>query len=333
MKKSQLQLVLILSTTFLAGCVGDHLTTEPPTILTDEQVWSNPTMLTGVLANYYSRMPDYMNFNGETPHNLFANYDEALYSGITNADQVNGIVEYGYGTASTWNYGIVRDINLAIDNVTQAQSAALTPQFRAQALAELRFLRGWVYFDMVKRMGGVPIITEQLIYDFDGDPSDLRRPRNTEAEVYEFIASEMDAIAPELGNAGSKSRANRYTALALKSRAMLYAASLARHNSEMSGGGIFLPGGEVGIPASKAAEYYQASLDASRAILTSGVYSLYKGNPNPGENFYEALTKKAGNSEVIWARDYSVAGGVIHHWTLTIVPPSLSISADRKSVV
>ncbi len=327
MKKSQLLSLLTLSTAFLGGCIDDHLTTEPPTILTDEQVWSNPDMLTGVLANFYSRLPDYLNFNGETPHNTWASYDEALYSGITNADQVNGIIEYGYNTASTWNYGIVRDINLAIDNVTAAQSAALTEQIRSETIAELRFLRAWVYFDMVKRMGGVPLITEQMIYDFGGDPSYLRRPRNTEAETYEFIADEVDAIIDDLGNAGSRSRANRYTALALKSRAMLYAASIAKHNAEMPGGGISTPGGEVGIPASRADEFYQASLDASLEIINNGPYELYEVNPDPGENFYETIVRKAGNTEVIWARDYSVSGGVIHHWTLTIVPPSLSISA------
>ena len=59
----------------------------------------------------------------------------------------------------------------------------------------------------------------------------LQQPRAKEAEVYDFIASEVDAIKDNLGNiAGntvSVTRANKYTALALKSRAMLYAASIA----------------------------------------------------------------------------------------------------------
>src|SRR5690606_19822880 len=185
----------------------------------------------------------------------------------------------------------------------------------------LRFLRAFVYFEHVKRMGGVPIITEQMVYDFSGDPSYLQRPRNTEAEVYDFIASEVDAIANQLGNAGSVTRANRNTALALKSRAMLYAASIARHNNEMPTP-ISLPGGEVGIPASRAVEYYQKSLDASRAIIESGAYQLYQSDPNLGENFYKALTTKSGNNEVIFVRDYSVAAGKSHLFTLQTIPRS-----------
>ena len=87
-------------------------------------------------------------------------------------------------------------------------------------------------------MGGVPLITNQLIYDYSGEAVHLRHPRNKEAEVYDFIASELDAIKNTIGNvntnsnppAASNSRANKYTALALKSRAMLYAASIAKYN-------------------------------------------------------------------------------------------------------
>src|SRR5690606_31731875 len=145
---------------------------------------------------------------------------------------------------------------------------------KERLIAELRFQRAWVYFDLVKRFGGVPIIDEQKIYDFDGDPSDLQQPRDTEAAVYDFIAAELDEIAPQLGNAGSISRANRYTALALKSRAMLYAGSLARHNNEI-GRPISLPGNVVGIPADRANDFYQKALDASEAIIESGAYALY----------------------------------------------------------
>src|SRR5690606_20892446 len=146
-----------------------------------------------------------------------------------------------------------------------------------------------------------------------GDPSYLQLPRNTEAEVYDFVASELDEIGPLLGNEGSRTRANRWTALALKSRALLYAGSIARHNNEMDSP-ITLPGGEVGIPADRAAGYYQASLDASRALLNEGPYDLYRGNPNPGENFYEAVSQKTGNNEVILAIDYLASQGRSHRF-------------------
>lgn len=316
---------LVVVAASVAGCLDDHLTTEPPTILTDEQVWTNPSMIRGVIANYYTRMPDYMNLEGFTN---FSQFDEALYSGIDN----QGSLDYPYSTAAAWqgSYNLIRDINLAIESIEAASSSTLTSLLKQQVISELRFQRGWVYFDLVRRMGGVPLVTTQLIYDFSGDPSTLQLPRNSEAEVYDFIAAEMDDIAPTLGNSGSHTRANRYTALALKSRATLYAASIARHNSEMPGP-ISLPGNIVGIPGSMAADYYQKSLDASREIINSGAYSLYRASTDVGQNFYEALTVKAGNPEVIWAKDFSASGGRSHLWTLSIVPPTLQIDASATN--
>jgi hypothetical protein len=102
--------------------------------------------------------------------------------------------------------------------------------------------------------------------------------------------------------------------MGLKSRAMLYAASLAKYNS-LRPSPITTPGGEVGIPGSKANEYYQKSLDASLEILNSGMYALKTNPANPGQAFYEATTKKASNKEVIFVKDYLTAKDKRHFFT------------------
>jgi len=86
---------------------------------------------------------------------------------------------------------------------------------------------------------------------------------------------------------------------------MLYAASSCKYNSQMPVP-ITLPGGEVGIAASMANEYYTKALSAANEIITSGKYTLYNSNPNPGENYYDAIVKKGNNSEVIMAMDFNV---------------------------
>lgn len=60
----------------------------------------------------------------------------------------------------------------------------------------------------------------------------------------------------QLGNANSQTRANYYTALALESRAMLYAGSIAKYNA-LKTPNIVTSGGEVGIPSDMANGYYQ----------------------------------------------------------------------------
>lgn len=343
MKRLFRSLLLAALAVPVVGCGDDALNTEPQTILTDEQVWGDPNLIVSVLADYYNRLPRHTDFgvNGNCDYNPpdaycgwkdYAAYDEALWSGVGNFDYEfrNSLINYPYERWSEWNYDLIRDINLAIEKIQEVESPKLSPALKEQFIAELRFLRAFNYFLLVIRMGGVPIITTQLIYDFSGDPSPLQHPRNTEAEVYDFIAAELDEIGPKLGNEGSYTRANRWTALALKSRAMLYAGSIARHNSEMASP-ITLPGGEVGIPADRAEGYYQASLDASRELIQNGPYELYRGNPDPGENFYEAVSHKTGNREVIMAIDYLASQGRSHRFTLENIPRSLRVDQDNVS--
>ena len=59
-------------------------------------------------------------------------------------------------------------------------------------LAEARFLRAFFYFHLVQQFGGVPLVkemTDRPILEFD---------RNTEAEVYNFIITEMESLKGDL---------------------------------------------------------------------------------------------------------------------------------------
>lgn len=309
MKNSYNYLAIFALLLVLPACEKDWLDRQPSDIILEEQVWNDPKMITGLLANYYDRLPAHYSLTAGWQ--LMAEYDEAMWSGFSNDEWRNNIPSYGYERWRLWDYGLIRDINLALESIEEYGTELQEAQ-KVQFSAELRFLRAYVYFEHVKRMGGVPLITEQLIYDYSGDPSYLQHPRATEEAVYDFIASELDAIEDQLGNEGSNTRANKYTALALKSRAMLYAGSIAKYNNLMPSP-IRTPGGEVGIPASRAEDYYTQSLEASREIITSGVYSLYTVNPNLGENFFEALTKKSANPEVILAQDFLTAKDK-RHW-------------------
>lgn len=283
-----------------SSCKKDWLERTPKDIILEDQVWNDPVMITGLLANYYDRFPTETGLEGNFRN--AANYADAMWSGYSGEDWRNNIINYGFESWRYWDYGLIRDINLAIESI-EAYGENLTEEQKAEFSAELRFQRAFIYFEMVKRMGGVPLVTSQLIYDYSGDPSNLQLPRAKESEIYDFIASEVDAIKDQLGNAGSNTRANKYTALALKSRAMLYAASLTKYNNQM-GSPIQTPNGEVGIPASLADDYYRQSLEASLEIINSGVYSLYQNNPDPGANFQELFLSKSDNPEVIFAKDF-----------------------------
>ncbi len=299
MKNSYIITILVF---FLLTSCNDEkwLERDPQNLITDEQLWNDPQLIQSLLANYYDRLPS---MHGVFNTGGMSEIDDAMWSGHYDSNWRNDF-QYGDDYGRYWDYGFIRDINLALDNIAQ-YSTELDETKKSLYTAELRYIRAFVYFEMVKRMGGVPLVTEQLIYDFKGDPSSLQVPRAKESEVYDFIYTELETIKDDLeGNNASQTRANSFTALALESRAMLYAASIAKYNNLMSAP-ITLPGGEVGIPSEKSSDYYTKSLAASKAIINSGNYVLYDENPDKGANFYEMLMTK--NREVLFAKDFELS--------------------------
>src|SRR5690606_4210075 len=159
------------------------------------------------------------------------------------------------------------------------------------------------------------------------DPSYLRTPRAKEHEIYDFIIEEMDAIKPHLpANANIKDRATQGLALALKSRAALYAGSIAKYGAIRTPQ-VSLPNGEVGIPASMADSYYATSLAASQELISgsAGAYGLYMKNPDSlSANFANIFLDKSSNPEAIFVNDFLLKSGKINHWTLQNQPRSMS---------
>ncbi|RYE03877.1 MAG: RagB/SusD family nutrient uptake outer membrane protein, partial [Rickettsiaceae bacterium] len=177
------------------ACKKDFLERQPVDIVTDQDLWKDQKLIIGLLANYYNRMPTDMGLTdqaGSQWRNM-ADYDDAMWSGQTNADLEarNNIVNYGNSRWFLYDYGFIRDLNLAIENVDLYGGATLTEPQRTQLKAEFRFIRAYQYFEMVKREGGVPLVTKQLLYDYSGDTGPLQQARAKEADIYDFIASEM----------------------------------------------------------------------------------------------------------------------------------------------
>ncbi|WBL25316.1 RagB/SusD family nutrient uptake outer membrane protein [Zunongwangia sp. HGR-M22] len=318
MKYTILRILLLTCFISILSCNhNEYLQRDPKNIIGDEQLWNDPELIKSLMANYYDRLPS---LHGVFNDGGMTEMDNAMWSGHFDSNWRNDF-QYGDDYGRYWDYGFIRDINLALDNLEE-YSTEIDEDQKNLFNAELRFIRAFVYFELVKRMGGVPIVTEQLIYDFNGDPEYLQIPRAKEAEVYDFIYQELEDIKDNLAsNNGSKTRANTFIALALESRAMLYAGSIAKYNNLMDSP-ITLPGEEVGIPAGRATEFYNRSLTASQEILQNGNYTLYDENPDRGMNFYEMLMDKNSN-EIIFAKDF-VTELKPHRFTFLNIPRSLS---------
>lgn len=276
----------------------DFLDKEPTNILLNEQVWENPELIQSILYDLYNRIPNLYSFDN---YLLFGDFDIAFDSRFKDYHRYKD-QNWGYTNWNLWNYGYIRDINLFIQGIRQADKLKETT--RKELLAEAQFLRANAYFKLVKRMGGVPLILDTLLYNFSGDPSYLQYKRAKESEVYDFIINELDTAATYLPkDADIKATATWGAALAMKSRAALYAASIAKYGETTPA--VSLPDNIVGIPADKAEQYYRIALDAAQTLINSHKYSLYTKYPDDlQKNFAQLFIDKNHNTEVIFAKDY-----------------------------
>jgi len=301
----------------LGSCSSDSefLDREPSNILTQNQAFGSPDIVLSVLADLYNR---YYDFGTVEDWSSLAQFNVAFWSeaGRYGYFQNGG---YGYGDWGTWDYGYIREMNLFLERLELSE--ALDPADKARFAAEGRFLRASYYFTMVKRMGGVPLILESETYDFSGDATYLQHPRETEAALYDFVISEADAILADLpSDVNTKSRASKGAVLAMKARAALYAGSIARYGASTPQ--VSLPGGEVGIPVSRAEEYYTTALSAAQSIINGevGNYSLYEKKPDLSENFASIFYDKSNNPEAIFVEDYKLQSGKVHGFTIANQP-------------
>lgn len=309
----------LLSTT---AC-SDFLDRDPDKILTNDQVFKDAVMIKSVLANYYGRV---------TWGQHVA--DWGAYTVIDEAAYCNG----GPDHRSTfeddrwrvYDYTLVRDINQFLKGL--CETTALTDAAKAPLEGEARFLRAWYYFNVCRGLGGMPIVGDEIFdYEAGMDVTTLQRPRATEAEMYDYIISECKAIYNMLPaeKQTNSARANKWAAKMLEARAAVYAASIANYNNKMVTP-IQTSGGEVGIPADKAAGYYQIALAAAEDVIKNSPYTLQDRKPdNKGLNFYEAVCVKDNNTEVIWARDYKYPGQT-HGFTNNNAPKSHAEDIDNS---
>ena len=293
----------------------EFLNRPSSSILTQEQIFSDEGAVLSVLGDLYNRYED---FGRLGDWSSLAQFNIAYWSeaGRYPVFQNDG---WGYGDWRIWDYGYIRDINLFLERC--AEATELEESVKNKFLAEGRFIRASYYFEMVKRMGGVPLILEAQVYDFSGDASYLQQPRETEAAIYDFVISEAEAIKDLLpSNADNKSRATKGAALAMEARAALYAGSIAKYGGTTPQ--VSLPGNEVGIPSAMADGYYTKALAAAEALINgeAGAFALYTKKPNLSENFEALFYDKNNNTEAIFVEDYKVGGGKTHGFTIVNQP-------------
>ena len=318
------QILLLLFCTSLFYSCSDFLNIEPKNKIPGENLLADPKGLDAYIANLYYQAPieDFVYFprhgfnaRGNTGFLSLAQYGlEAIHS------------EWSYWNdyqSDIWNncYRLNRNINILEDLLP---SLEITDNLKTEIEGEIAFLRAYVYFALAKRYGGVPIILE--VQDYTTNFDQLKIPRKTEKETWDFILSECDNAIEKLpdnrgDNMKSCRRATKWTAYALKSRIALHAASLCKYWDKAMLSGIAVDQKLVGMNSQDANLYYDACIDASKKIIDSGRFGLFKAepaDPNEAAINYQTLFMNPnvavdGVSEIIFLKGYANIGENLAH--------------------
>jgi hypothetical protein len=283
--------ILIISAC-LAACRRNVLDISPQDRLSENVVWTDPNLVGAYENNLYNGIPHgfyihmYSKYADEAINtapccgaNIFA---QNTYNPDNIASANQGDFWGGYMYYWTQGYQFIREANLFLSKMAAANSISFAN--KQQLVGEVHFLRAFMYFNLIERYGGVPLV--DTTYNL-GDSVDFKR--STFDDCVAFIKKDLDMAKPLLpqhydATDPNFGRATKDACLALWSRVTLYAASPLFNTSN-------------------AVAKWQAASDAADSLLNKS-YTLYSD--------YRTLFNQPSGSpenEYIFSRQFTTATG------------------------
>ena len=317
MKKNILSIFSLCALMGLSGC-NAFLELEPLDKVSPEQLLETEGGVKALLANIYTMIPmEDFNYRPNT------GFNQRGYDGVnetTNlafltdeATRSDGGVGIGYEGFNYWPYGDIRQVNIFMQNVEKAKEAGTISVADADRMTgEAHFARAYMYYGLVKRYGGVPLIDKVQDDDYaDGGPGAVAVPRSTELDTWKFVLNECTLAAATLPDATSGSdlyRVTKWAAYALKSRVALHAASVAKYwNLAPLAGEAVTQKLVGGMTSADADAFYKECIEASKFLIENSGKSLYKPAPatvKEAASNFQALFLNDQNEEVIFSKAY-----------------------------
>ena len=272
MKKIIYILVAILA---LNSC--DVLDMKPLDKVSDADVWEDSALIElYVNASYNS-------INHEFSQHMLSDASDETYcihnwanfwviqKGEMTSDNVTGISE----KINYWKsaYSNIRTINVFFDRIDDAQ---VETDLKNRMKGEMKFIRAWIYANLIWRYGDVPLITD--LFELN---QDYKVKRDSYSDCVDFITKELDEAMtwlPAKSSSETLGRATGDACKALKARVLLYAASEQNNPSHSK-------------------EKWEAAAEATKAVLDAG-YSL-------GNDYQSVFLED--NDEIIFARYFTQA--------------------------
>lgn len=288
-----------------------------------EKIFSNPTDVRRWHRHIYIGVPNTMNFlwyyvlrdtemGIGNPWTNFA--DEMMPSMYAHLFPITRPIDPtdNNNAFGRWQlYKLIRQANIFLERVRpipMSGSADFLGETEVVEMkAQARFLRAYYHYLLFELYGPIPVITEVV----NPENPDLDFARNSVDEVVDFIYSELTDIAdlmpdPDWTNQERLALPTKGTALAVRARLMIYAASPLFNGGYQEALALVNPDGKRLFPDHDVSKWEKAVAALQEFIdyANAGHYELHKeytdGVYDPHKSIYEVHMKM--NKEIILAR-------------------------------
>ena len=296
--------ILMVAALALVACKDGFLDKTPLDKLSEDAVFNSDALAESYVNALYTVLPDpYQEGNvGCITDEGYFRYGGTstryIASGFMDPDNVMYMKEGGqaHNTRTTilniWNrtYEWIYRMNYFLAYIEE-NGSKMSESAKTRLCGEVYFLRAWSYFLLIQRYAGVPLIEKphSLDDDFTVERSDFDT-------CVDFILADIQRAYDMLPEKSKTplGRVNKDTALALKCRLTLVAASPLFNDPADPQGGVF--------KGAYSQAKWQRAFDAAKAIVdradVDGAYAL--------DDTYDGIWKDTNSPELIWAK-YFVA--------------------------
>jgi hypothetical protein len=289
---------LVTASGFITACKKDFIDQKPLSAINEAAVFADSTRSLGIINDLYSRLG--ISFNPRRFNNT------GLDAACDESEPVNDPTFYTYKISSgginasnadkglwTATFEMVRAANIFLKN---KDSIPVSNATRDYWVGQVRFLRAWYLFTLLKHYGGIPLIGDRIFTDKEK----IDEPRSSFEDCINYLTEELDAAAAALplsyrsGDA-NQLRLTKGSALAVKARMLLYAASPLFNSGPRADDPEHL----LTFPGADPERWKQAS-DAAKAVINLGVYSLYTTSATPLYTLFLQNTPQPEHVLVYW---------------------------------
>ncbi|MBQ7709874.1 MAG: RagB/SusD family nutrient uptake outer membrane protein [Bacteroidales bacterium] len=304
MKKILFPILFVLAGFAFTGC-DDLLDTVPKDKLTEDTFFKSEGELRAFSIVFYE------NFPSESLY--MANDDHYTQNNMSNEGMGKRTVPTSGGG---WSWGALRNVNTLLDDLNHCPDAAVRTKFEALA----RFFRAYIYFEKVKRFGDVPWY-EHPVGSTDID--ELNRPRDSREFIMGKMIEDIDFAIANLPSAKSAYEVTKWTAMALKSRFLLFEGTFRKYHA----GDVFLQ--TLPADAHNYKWYLEECAKVSKEFIQTSGYGLH---PSYFELFHSYSVTDL-TDEVILGRNYNKAYGAMHSAGNCMTVGSMGCPAATKKLI